>query len=289
MEFLSSRTPSPTSARRRAISLTKHHGLGNDFLIAVDPPRPLEPADAVRWCDRRRGVGADGLISLTPGPDGTWVMVLHNSDGSRAEVSGNGLRCVGQALVVATAGERSGEPEGPSIRRFVVDTEGGRRSLEVESDPESPTAQVRVDMGSATTTDLVSDRWTELAIPVIDQVGVEIGNPHLVALVDDVSSHDPAVFGPVVEADVDGGVNVHLIDVKDRHTLGLVVWERGAGVTEACGSGACAAAVAGIAWDRATSTGDVVMPGGSATVEVSGDEVVLRGPATYVASVVIDD
>ncbi len=82
------------------ITLTKHHGLGNDFLIGIDPERAFTPADAVKWCHRRHGIGADGLIMLTPLKLG-WQMLLHNSDGSRAELSGNGLRCVGQALAMA--------------------------------------------------------------------------------------------------------------------------------------------------------------------------------------------
>ena len=260
------------------ISATKHHGLGNDFLIVVDPARQLTADDAVRWCDRRRGIGADGLISATPGAEGSWSMVLWNSDGSRPEVSGNGLRCLGQALAMH---QGSREPVA-----FTVATDGGLRTLDVE--PGIPEARVRVDMGAATESGSSSSRWSELGVDVQRQVGVEIGNPHLVALVDDASCHDMTVVGPAVEADFAEGINVHLIDVVDRSTIRLFVWERGAGFTEACGSGACAAAWAARSWGLTEPTVDVVMPGGSASVEVVADPeptVLLTGPAVFVGNV----
>ncbi len=119
------------------------------------------------------------------------------------------------------------------------------------------------------------------------QIGVEIGNPHLVALVDNAGSHDPRIVGPEIEADYPNGINVHMIDVKDRSTIRLVVWERGAGYTEACGSGACAAAWAASKWGLVDDRVEVIMPGGSATVEI-GSTVFLTGPAAYVGTVLLD-
>lgn len=270
------------STGQRTINATKHHGLGNDFLIALDPRRPLDGDDAVRWCDRRRGIGADGLISASSNADGSWTMVLWNSDGSRPEVSGNGLRCLGQALAMDCGTDQ------PTT--FAVVTDGGVRTLDV--DPGMPTARVRVDMGAATTSGAVSDRWSELGVDVERQVAVNIGNPHLVALVDDASAHDITVVGPRVEADYPDGVNVHLIDVIDRSTVRLFVWERGAGYTEACGSGACAAGWAARSWGLTEPTMDVVMPGGTARVEVVEGEpptVLLTGPAEYVGHVTFED
>ncbi len=266
----------------QTIAATKHHGLGNDFLIVVDPSRPLSADDARRWCDRRRGIGADGLISATAQGDGSWQMILWNSDGSRPEVSGNGLRCLGQALAMHEGVDHA--------TTYSVVTDGGVRSLDVR--PGDPIAQVTVDMGRASERGAHSDRWTELGVDVREQIAVEIGNPHLVALVDDASAHDVTVVGPAVEADYPDGVNVHLIDVVDRSTIRLFVWERGAGYTEACGSGACAAAWAANALGITDATVDVVMPGGSAEVEiVDGDHptVLLTGPAEFVGRVVFED
>ncbi len=271
-----------TATETQTITATKHHGLGNDFLIVVDPARPLSADDARRWCDRRRGIGADGLISATPLADGTWQMILWNSDGSRPEVSGNGLRCLGQALAFHIGTDQ------PTT--FTVSTDGGVRTLDVE--PGDPIAQVRVDMGPATEAGELSPRWSELGVDVGRQMAVDIGNPHLVALVDDAASHDVTVVGPAVEADYPNGVNVHLIDVVDRSTIRLFVWERGAGYTEACGSGACAAGWAAHAWGLTDAVVDVVMPGGSARIEVvDGDHptILLTGPAEFVGRVVLED
>lgn len=282
MAYLTTATPSsPTHAASiepLTITATKHHGLGNDFLIAVEPARSLTAHDARRWCDRRRGIGADGLISATLLDDGSWQMILWNSDGSRPEVSGNGLRCLGQALA---AHVEAFEPV-----TFSIATDGGVRTLDVE--PAHPVARVRVDMGAATEAGEVSQRWGELGVDVERQMAIEIGNPHVVALVADAAAHDVTVVGPVVEADYPKGVNVHLIDVIDASTIRLFVWERGAGYTEACGSGACAAGWAAKQWGLVDVSVDVIMPGGSARIDVADDTVFLTGPAAFVGAVVLD-
>ncbi len=270
-----------TSTPIKTVTATKHHGLGNDFLIVVDPVRPLDAADARRWCDRRRGVGADGLISATPGDDGTWTMILWNSDGSRPEVSGNGLRCLGQALAAHL--------ESTSAVTFTVVTDGGVRTLDVE--PGFPVANVRVDMGPATEAGAVSSHWSDVGVDMHRQIAVDIGNSHLVALVDDAGAYDITVVGPAIESEFPNGVNVHLIDIVDPTNIRLFVWERGAGYTEACGSGACVAAWAAHTWGLTEASVQVVMPGGSAQVEiVEGDRptVLLTGPAEYVATVTLD-
>lgn len=280
MVHLTTATPTSPSAPTDALTITatKHHGLGNDFLIVVEPGRVLTADDARLWCDRRRGIGADGLISATPNVDGSWQMILWNSDGSRPEVSGNGLRCLGQALAAHI------ETFEPVTLRVVTD--GGVRTLDVE--PAHPVARVRVDMGPATEAGETSNRWSEAGVNIEHQIAIEIGNPHVVALVADASVHDVTVVGPVVEADYPKGVNVHLIDVVDRSTIRLFVWERGAGYTEACGSGACAAGWAAHQWGLVDATVDVVMPGGSARIEVADDTVLLTGPAEFVGAVVLD-
>ena len=262
------------------ITLSKHEGLGNDFLIAVDPPRPLAPADARSWCDRRRGVGADGLIELRSQPsESPFVMTLFNADGSKAEVSGNGLRCAAQALAAHLG------LEAPSA--LDIDTDAGRRHVELLA-IKGPLADVRVDMGVAKPGPPDSTAWDGLQVVVHRQVGVDMGNPHLVALVDDPDKYDIAHVGATVEADYPAGLNVHLVSVEADGTIELRVWERGAGVTEACGSGACAAGVAATRWGLVEGPVSVHMPGGAAAVEVVDDNVLLSGPAAYIAQVVVD-
>lgn len=269
-----------------AIELTKHEGLGNDFLIAIDPARPLTDADAVSWCDRRRGIGADGLIELrTQSDDAPTIMTLFNADGSRAEISGNGVRCAGQALV-----RRHGLTGAQVID---IATDAGQRRLEVDASDHRQIA-VRVDMGAAKPGPPDFDRWSDLGVVLRRQLGIDMGNPHLVGLVDDPDAHDIATVGSAVEADYPNGLNVHLIAVADAvagemASIELRVWERGAGVTEACGSGACAAGYAATSWGLATGPVQVNMPGGAAVVEVADDTIFLTGPATYVAAVTVED
>jgi diaminopimelate epimerase len=285
------------------IRLTKHHGLGNDFLVAIDPPRPLGGDDARRWCDRRLGIGADGLIegvelpaATDPADDGrspttSWRMSLWNSDGSRAEISGNGIRCLGQAVADHLKLDRSVDHD------LIIETDAGTRPLTVLARAASSVAstedRVRVGMGKAVPGPALSDRLDEVAssaeVVVRSQIGVDIGNPHLVAFVESLGSADMAAVGPAIEADYPGGVNVHLVEVADANRLGLRVWERGAGVTQACGSGASAAAWAGVEAGLVSSPVTVDMPGGSATVEVEpGDQIFLIGPAVRVGEVIID-
>ncbi len=288
---LSSRTPTdnPSTTGPAGIRLTKHHGLGNDFLIAVDPGldgAELPTAGNARaWCDRRTGIGADGLLLATPETGGRWRMVLWNADGSRAEISGNGIRCLGQAVVDHLQLDRSVDQD------LVVETDAGTRRLTVRAaaaGTSTGTAAVRVSMGKAVPGPEPSSRWSEVGVEVIEQHGVDIGNPHLVAFVPSVAGTDMAVIGPVIEADYPSGCNVHLVEVLGSQHLDLRVWERGAGVTQACGSGACAAAWAATSAGMVDSPVTVDMPGGAATVELVDDEIFLIGPAVRVAEVIID-
>ena len=277
--------------------LTKHHGLGNDFLIAVDAARPLEGADAVAWCDRRTGIGADGLIVAVPASADQarrWRMELWNADGGRAEISGNGVRCLAQALAWHLGLDPSVE------QRLTIDTDAGARELTIQAtaaDPGRPgdpgrrppaEAMVRVAMGKALQGPEPSDRWPDTGVEVSAQWGVDIGNPHLVAEVDSLEGLDMAAIGPTIEAEYASGLNVHLMTVTDRSRIELLVWERGAGVTLACGSGACAAAWAAHNAGLVDSPVTVAMPGGSAQVDLDGDEVFLTGPTVRVAEVIVD-
>lgn len=266
-----------------SITLTKHHGLGNDFLIAVSPTTTLGSADAVRLCDRRRGVGADGLITAHQlGEDpASWAMTLWNADGSRAAISGNGLRCLGQALVLH-------HDDGQTAMTFEVRTDAGLRRVAVQPNRGSDTDQVAVDMGEAVAGPKTSDRWPELGVTVAHQVAVDMGNPHLVAVVADPDGVDLAAVGPQVEADFPDGMNIELIAVRDRGRIDLRVWERGVGITAACGSGACAAVWASRSLDLVDRKVEVVMPGGAAVVELVDGSVLLSGPATFVAVVEIE-
>lgn len=262
-----------------SMMLTKHHGLGNDFLIAVAPAQELTANDAIAWCHRRRGIGADGLISLTPTDNAArWRMQLWNTDGSEAELSGNGLRCVGQALVLH-------RDEGAATAEYVIETAAGERTVVVRPNRSSDTDQVTVDMGRPAEGPPIWGRWGELGLTPHAEVGVDMGNPHLVVHVEDIASLDVAALGPVVEAAYPDGLNIEFITVPSYASIDLRVWERGIGITEACGSGACAAAWAAHRRDLVGSKVEVLMPGGTVIVELSDDGVALTGPATFVGVV----
>ena len=255
------------------VRLTKHHGLGNDFLVLLDPAGTADvDAPAARaLCDRRRGVGADGVLVVGPGRDGADVtMVLRNADGSRAEMSGNGIRCVGQAVALDRGVDRLD---------LVVATDAGLRAMAVAPGPDDRTAAVRVDMGVAKV-----DLEPSLDALVGRAALVDLGNPHLVLPRDDLAAVEVRADGPGLEALVPGGVNVEWYRRRPDGDLELVVWERGAGATEACGTGACAVAAADAAWNGGARTVRVHMPGGAVDVGL-GEALTLTGPATFVASV----
>ncbi len=278
--------------------LTKHHGLGNDFLIALAPAQPIGSPEAKRWCDRRTGIGADGLIVAQPvQSDGSdshrWSMVLWNADGSRAEISGNGIRCLGQAIGLRQA-EEAPVPDGAEI---IIDTDAGPRTL-VLFPAGGDTWQVRAEMGRVSDGPQPSPSWEAVGLHPSHQQGVDVGNPHIVAIVsrDEFDRADPSEVGPVIEAGYPGGINVHVVTVDGPNELALKVWERGVGVTQACGSGACAGAWAAHRLGLVDGGGpekqiQVSMPGGSASVEVANDPddntVFLIGPATYIGSICI--
>jgi diaminopimelate epimerase len=230
------------------LRLSKHHGLGNDFLVRLDGD--VDAAMARALCDRRTGVGADGLISVV---ERRWT--LFNGDGSPAEVSGNGLRCAAQAMARA---------EGVHDLEITFDTVAGVRRVGLRGD------SATVDMGP-----VVVRRLADA------EADVDAGNPHLVLRVDDPSSVDLLALGarhPELNVEVIAGG-------PEPDALTMRVHERGAGITEACGTGSCAAAAAAHAWGMVGPTVMVHNPGGDLTVELNHAAALLTGPTVWVADV----
>jgi len=268
--------------------LTKHHGLGNDFLVLLGTGAELAaigPDHAIRWCDRHTGVGADGLLlGIIDSPDADVAMTLYNADGSRAEMSGNGIRCLAQAEV---------ERRGTAQADLRIATDGGPRTVSVRPGPDAATVIAAVDMGPARPgpeADRPSaapvDDPVALAAEPLRSVTVDLGNPHLVLLVDDPAKVDPHRAGPHWEAGYDAGINVHAIAPTPGadDELTMAIWERGAGATLACGTGATAAAHAAHAWGLVGPRATVHMPGGDVEVEV-GERMTLHGRSVRIATV----
>jgi diaminopimelate epimerase len=257
------------------VSLTKHHGLGNDFLVWIGGDVDGAPELARRWCDRRRGIGADGLL-IDDGASGR--MVLFNADGSRAEMSGNGIRC----FVQAVGGGRPGFYE--------IETDVGRRIVEVTESNDPRTVTASVDMGVVAECDAPVG-WADIgADPLRPVAHVSLGNPHTVVGVDDVWEVPLEELGARLTS-----VNLEVIAPgPERHAITMRVHERGAGVTEACGTGACASGWAAVKWGLATPlNGEILvhMDGGDATVKLDiADQgrVTLVGPATYIATITLE-
>jgi diaminopimelate epimerase len=252
----------------------KYQGLGNDFLL-VDGP--LMDADrARRLCDRRRGVGGDGVLTVLPPrtPGAAATMHIFNSDGSVAAMCGNGIRCV--ARHVAEARGLSGA--------ITIDTDSGPKRCTVHRDAAGQVDAVSVEMGPAR---VEGEQDFTVAGEPLHAVRVSMGNPHAV-LFDEPTRRRATAVGPTIEAAVPGGVNVGFARPAaagggGQPALDLVVWERGSGLTDACGTGACAATVAS-ARAGLVPTGRPVavhLPGGTLEITVAPDlvQVTMRGPA----------
>jgi len=258
------------------IRLTKLHGLGNDFLVLLDPDgdRPITAGLARALCDRHLGVGADGVIRATRAvPEGSGARItfeLRNADGSEAEMSGNGMRCLAQAA--AEAGLV------PFDEVFVVSTPAGARGVTVRRDGPGR-AWVGVDMGRARL-----DGDAERCNAGHGLLRVDMGNPHLVVLGPDPATVAVGELGPELERSVPGGQNVEFVTLgPGPDEVTIRVWERGVGETLACGTGAAAAAVALHHWGRVGSKVTVHQPGGDALVEIGEGGVVLSGPSMLIA------
>ncbi len=263
------------------VRMSKHHALGNDFLVLFDDqPMVRLPWEVLarRWCDRRRGIGADGLlVGLTAArqDDADLAMALFNADGSRAEMSGNGIRCLAQAWAA-----RQGLTEG----EVTIVTDAGHRTVGFSPGPDARTMHASVAMGNASEIDPPAG-WAGTGIDPLRPVAhVSLGNPHSVVAVDDVEVVDLATIGAQLPE-----VNLEVVArTDDVHMLRMRVHERGAGITEACGTGACAAAWAADRWGLVAPDGageiTVRMDGGDARVRL-GPELTLLGPATFIANI----
>ena len=299
------------------IEFTKYHGLGNDFIL-IDNRHSSEPVltppQAVEWCDRHFGIGADGVIFALPGQNGTnYTMRIFNSDGSEPEMCGNGIRCLAKFIADLEAAQMhppqaEGECESTEINppqpplakggstsktEYRIHTGAGVIVTELRSD-----SQVKVDMGIPRL--LAAEIPTTLTAPDAKAVDVPIesdgkswsvtcvsmGNPHCITFVEDVAAVALETVGPQFEHHqaFPQRTNTEFIQVIRRDYVKMRVWERGAGVTLACGTGACAAVVAGVLVGKCDRTTAVELPGGVLEIEwaeVSG-RIYMTGPAQRV-------
>ncbi len=249
----------------------KMHGLGNDFVVvdARGDPLTMTAASARAIADRHTGIGCDQLILLSDGQGGSDAMMrIWNADGGEVEACGNATRAVAVLIGRATLDTLAGT--------VAIEPHDGGATVDMGV-PRFDWQEIPLAMAMDTLAMPVG--WHDLDGPV----AVNVGNPHVVFFVDDVGAVDLATIGPVIEHDplFPDRVNVNVAQIDAEHSLRLRTWERGAGLTRACGTGACAAAVAAIRTRRATSPVAVTMPGGTLTIEWN-DHIRMTGPATHV-------
>ncbi len=256
----------------------KMHGLGNDFVVfdARDQPVDMDEPRARGLADRMTGVGCDQLIVLRASTRADAEMHIYNADGGEVEACGNATRCVAQLL---------GRSATIATRGGVLSAEETNGAITVTL-PQPRFAWADIPLAEAMDTSDMPVAWDELARPA----AVTVGNPHLVFFVPDCDAVDLARLGPRIEMDplFPDRVNVNVATI-DPDRIRLRVWERGAGLTRACGTGACATAVVAIRARRATSPATVSLPGGDLVVDWSdGGPIRMIGPATHVFTGEID-
>lgn len=264
------------------IKFTKMHGAGNDYIYVNTLQYPISEPEkmAVLWSRPHTGIGSDGLVLIGASDKGDFSMRIFNADGSEAMMCGNASRCIGKYVYEYGLTAKT---------TVLLDTLSGIKTLDLHVDNENKVETVTVDMG------IPSDiHWVELGgqLPFQKGLAVSMGNPHLVIFVEDAESVDVAGLGAVLEhhPHFPNRVNVEFVQVLDRSHMRMRVWERGSGITQACGTGACASAAAAVYAGLCTGEVDVRMDGGSLSLQWSGKDKHLKmtGPAVKVFDGEID-
>lgn len=276
------------------MKFTKMHGLGNDYVYVNGFAEDLADVDlpklAIQVSDRHFGIGGDGLILILPSEVADFRMRMFNNDGSEAKSCGNGLRCVSKyvfdhGLTTSTT--------------FTIETLGGIVVPVVETGRDGKVAQVTIDMGEprlqSTAIPMTGEsRETVIGLPITagdrtyTMTALSMGNPHAVLFVDQMDEEEVVQYGPLIERHpwFPEQANVEFIQILNRCELLFRVWERGTGVTLACGTGACAAAVAAILNNKTERKVTVHLKGGDLVIEWRevDNRVYMTGPATEVYS-----
>ena len=253
---------------------TKMHGLGNDYLYVYGEVPDNVAELSRKLSDRHFGAGSDGMIYISPSPVADFRMRIFNADGSEAKMCGNGIRCVGKYVYDKGYTDRT---------QLTVDTLSGIKKLDMQV-RSGKVKSVTVDMGR---TEVGADMEIEADGRAVTGTPVSVGNPHFVIFVDDMDEVPLRTLGPLIEKHpaFPDGVNVEFVQITGDDRLRMRVWERGSGVTMACGTGACASASAAVRKGccRSYAPVSVVLDGGTLEITVSGDgNVRMTGPAEWV-------
>lgn len=271
---------------------TKWHGLGNDFVLldGFDEKVVMTPSLARQLCDRKRGIGADGVAIILPPKDSHYdlEMSIYNADGTIAEMCGNVTRCVAayatqkqpdkkQWRILTAAGVMSADvithtTQASEVTVMMGIPELQRGDIGITADKEQPAQNIRIDMDGKT----------------LIFTGVSMGNPHVVTFVDDIDAVPLDDWGPRVEGNplFSEKINVEFAQMLSSNEIRMRVWERGVGITEACGTGSCATLVAAVINKLVRDTATLILDGGQLQITWSGvgQPVQMAGPAVEVFS-----
>lgn len=271
------------------IEFIKMEGVGNDY-VYLDLLKDSYDVDfsdlAKKIADRHFGVGGDGLVLMMESRKADYRMRMFNADGSEAEMCGNAIRCIGKYLYDRAYLDN---------REFSIETLVGIKNLSIfETDEDGKAVKLRVDMGEP----VLKGRDIPVQFDMEPVIGVEVrgyegtamsmGNPHFVIFVDEISDNHVLIDGPLLEkaTEFPNRINVEFVSVIDRDNIEMRVWERGSGETLACGTGACASAVASVLNDKTSREMNVKLLGGTLRIEwdEASNTVYMTGPATEVFS-----
>lgn len=276
------------------VKFFKMHGLGNDFIMINDLNERLDNYSklAVNFCDRNFGIGADGIILIQKSNlnKADFKMRIFNPDGSEAEMCGNGIRCFAHYLHINDLTDK---------KKLSIETLAGLIKPEIiDYGPHESTVKVNMGKPSYSLESLNIDK--KLIDNDIDKLqdypliiegkeyrlnGASMGNPHLVIYVDDLKEIDLKKLGPIIEENplFKKGINVEFVKILNKNELDVKVWERGAGITLACGTGACAVAAVSIDQNRIDNNVKINLPGGTLKISKnSNNEMMMTGPSTFV-------
>lgn len=276
----------------KTIKFTKMHGAGNDYiyvdtsLYGIDNPE----AAAVKWSDRHKGIGSDGLVLIdkSPIPEADFSMRIFNADGSEAMMCGNATRCIGKYVYEKGLTDKT---------KITLETNSGIKHLRLFVGGDNTVELIQVDMGKAILVpenipvNSKADRFVNVPVTVngdeYNITCVSMGNPHAVLFMDNIDDLDLEKIGPHFENHelFPNRINTEFIEVIDDHTLNMRVWERGSGETFACGTGACASAVAAVLNGHCKRDEEILihLRGGDLRITYKSDEtVMMTGPAEFI-------
>lgn len=266
------------------IKFTKMHGAGNDYIYVDAMAYPIAHPEevAVTWSDRHKGIGSDGLILIDRSDVADFKMRMFNNDGSEGIMCGNGVRCIGKYVY---------DHRLTSSTTVTLETLGGIKVLQLYTDENDLVVKARVDMGEPilVNKDQCATESGSMLATTIEANGQQytgtfvcMGNPHFVIFVDDINQVDLCGEGPALETHpmFPQKCNVEFAEVRDGGVIRTRVWERGTGITQACGTGACATAVAAILNGKAVGGAVIAMDGGDLEIEWPGSgNLFMTGPA----------